>query len=260
MMNTISQIFERGKVLIPYVTAGDPDLETTAEIICSIDKAGADIIEVGIPFSDPQADGPVIQAAGQRALKKGASLKSILKMVGDLKGKVRAPLLLMGYYNPVLHYGKEAFIKDARQAGVSGVIIPDLPFDEDEEFYKELEKNNMTGILMVSPNSREDRLADIGKKCSGFVYCVSLLGITGDSRGPVSGLEEYIGRVRKHIGVPLALGFGIDSPEKAAKAALYADGVVVGSAIVKLVEQYSGTDRLLPEVSSFVSSLKKAIA
>jgi tryptophan synthase alpha chain len=258
-MNNISQIFERGKVLIPYVTAGDPDLDTTAEIISSIDKAGADIIEVGIPFSDPQADGPVIQAAGQRALKQGVCLKDILKMIAGLKGRVSAPLLLMGYYNPVLHYGKEAFIEDARQAGVSGVIIPDLPFDEDEKFYKELEKNNMTGILMVSPNSREDRLADIGKKCSGFVYCVSLLGITGDSRGPVAGIEEYLGRVRKHVRAPLALGFGIDSPEKAANAALYADGVVVGSAIVRLVEQYGGTDSLLPEVSRFVTSLKEAI-
>lgn len=259
-MKKIEQAFANGKVLIPYVTAGDPDLAVTAEVVTAADKAGAGIIEVGMPFSDPQADGPVIQAAGQRALKNGTNLKGILRMVSSLRGKVKAPILLMGYYNPIMHYGKEKFSDDAADAGVAGLIIPDLPFDEDEEFYQGLEERGMSGILMVAPNSRDDRLEEIGRHCSGFVYCVSLLGITGDSRGPAAGVSDYLARVRKHVNVPLALGFGIDGPEKAAAAASSADGVVVGSAIVKLVERYEGTDRLIPEVSSFISSLKKAIS
>ena len=259
-MEKIQQIFDSGKVLITFVTAGDPDLDTTARIIHAIDEAGADIIEVGMPFSDPQADGPVIQAAGQRALKKGTGPEGILTMISGLKGSIKAPLFLMGYYNPVMCYGRDKFIDDAFEAGVSGLIIPDLPFDEDEEFYAKLKEKEMAGILMVAPNSREERLEEIGRNCSGFVYCVSLLGITGDNRGPSAGIEDYMGRVRKYVKVPLALGFGIDGPEKAARAASVADGVVVGSALVKIVEKFGNTDRLIPEISSFVTGLKNAIS
>lgn len=259
-MSRLKEAFGNGKALIPFVTAGDPDLETTRSVALALEGAGADVIELGVPFSDPQADGPVIQAAGQRALKSGTTLAGVLDLARSLKGDVTVPLVLMGYYNPIMNYGQERFARDAAQAGIAGVIVPDLPFDEGEDFYRILEKEGVEGILMVAPNIGEERLAETGRRARGFVYCVSLLGITGQGSGLYDRMGDYIERVKKNVSVPLALGFGIDGPERASQVAPLVDGVVVGSAIVKLVERY-GHDRekLLTEVKTFVASLKKAI-
>jgi tryptophan synthase alpha chain len=259
-MRRLTEAFGSGKALVPFVTAGDPDLETTRSVVLALEEAGSDVIELGVPFSDPQADGPVIQAAGQRALKSGTTLAGVLELARSLKGVVKVPLVLMGYYNPIMNYGEERFAKDAAEAGVAGVIVPDLPYDEGEELYGILEKEGVEGILMVAPNSGEERLAETGRRARGFVYCVSLLGITGQGTGLYDRMGDYIERVRQHVSVPLALGFGIDGPEKAAQVAPIVDGVVVGSAIVKLVEKYGDdSEKLLAEVKSFVTSLKAAI-
>ena len=259
-MSKLEKVFENGKALVSFVTAGDPDLETTRSLVLSLEEAGCDLIELGVPFSDPQADGPIIQAAGQRALKAGTTLSKVLEVARSLKGEVKVPLVLMGYYNPLLTYGEERFARDAAEAGIAGVIVPDLPFDEGEEFYAILEKEGVDGILMVTPNTSEERLVETGKRARGFVYCVSLLGITGQESGLYKEMGKYIEGVRKYVSVPLALGFGIDGPEKASQVSPVVDGVVVGSAIVKLVEKYGhDKERLMEEVKAFTARIKTAI-
>lgn len=259
-MDLFGKAFRSGRALVPFVTAGDPDLETTRSLVLALEEADADIIELGVPFSDPQADGPVIQAAGQRALGTGTTLAKVLELARGLKGVVNTPLVLMGYYNPILNYGEACFARDAAEAGVSGVIVPDLPFDEGEKLYDILEREGIDGILMAAPNSTEERLKEMGRKARGFVYCVSLMGITGQESGPCDRMGDYIDRVRKHVSVPLVLGFGIDGPERAARVAPLVDGVVVGSAIVRLVEKYGhDRERLSVEVKAFVASIKEAI-
>ncbi len=259
-MNKIQNVFNKGKTLISFITAGDPDMETTRSLVLALEEAGSDIIELGVPFSDPQADGPVIQAAGQRALKAGANLSNVIELARSLKGQIETPLVLMGYYNPVMSYGEQRFARDASDAGISGVIVPDLPFDEGETFYDLLDKSGVNSILMVTPNTAEERLIETGKRARGFVYCVSMLGITGQEQGIYLQMEEYIERVREHVRTPLALGFGIDGPERIAQVIPLVDGAVVGSAIVKLVGKY-GQDRekLLKETKTFVKSLKDAV-
>ena len=260
MKSPLQEVFKKGKALIPYITAGDPSLEATASVVKVLEESGADIIEIGVPFSDPQADGPVIQASSARALERGTTLPKVLERVHTLRESVKVPLVLMGYFNPILSYGAKRFAGDAAKAGISGVIIPDLPFDEDPSFYQTLADEGIEGILMVAPNTSEKRLEDLGKHAAGFVYCVSLFGITGDNRGPVQNLAEYIGTVRKHINVPLAVGFGIDSPQKAAAAAAVADGVIVGSALVSMIERLgqdeAGRQR---EIRAFMEGLRAAI-
>jgi len=259
-MTRLGKVFENKKALIPFITAGDPDLDTTRSLVKLLEEAGADIIELGVPFSDPQADGPVIQAAGQRALKGGATLAKVIGLAGELQSEVSVPLVLMGYYNPIISYGEERFAREAAEAGIAGVIVPDLPYDEGEDFYGTLNSSGVDGILMVTPNTAEERLVETGKRARGFVYCVSMLGITGESKEFYGEIEKYISRVREHVSVPVALGFGIDGPEKASHAAPAVDGVVVGSAIVRLVEKYGrDRDRLLEEVKTFVTSINKAI-
>ncbi len=260
-MDLFGKAFGSGRALVSFVTAGDPDLEATRSLVLALEDAGTDIIELGVPFSDPQADGPVIQAAGQRALEVGTTLAKVLELVRELKGVVSTPLVLMGYYNPILNYGEERFARDAAEAGISGVIVPDLPFDEGEEFYGILERERIDGILMAAPNSTEERLTEMGRKARGFVYCVSLMGITGQESGPCDWMADYIDRVRKHVSVPLVLGFGIDGPERAAQVAPLVDGVVIGSAIVRLVEKYGhDRERLFGEVRTFAADLKKAVS
>ncbi len=259
-MSRLTDALTKGKGLVPFVTAGDPDMETTRSLVLALQESGADVIELGVPFSDPQADGPVIQAAGQRALKAGTTLAGVLELARSLKGEVTVPLVLMGYVNPVLNYGQERFARDAAEAGIAGVIVPDLPYDEGEAFFEILEREGVEGVLMVAPNIGEERLAETGRRARGFVYCVSLLGITGQGTGLHDRMGEYIARVRKHVSVPLALGFGIDGPDRAAQVAPLVDGVVVGSAIVKLVEKHGqDRERLIDEVKAFTSSLKTAI-
>ena len=259
-MSRLSQAFRGRKALLTYITAGDPDMAVTADRIACLDASGADVIELGVPFSDPQADGPVIQAAGQRALRGGATLAKILDLASSLRGKIRAPLVLMGYYNPILNYGEERFARAAAEAGIAGVIVPDLPFDEGEILYGALHRCSVDSVLMATPNAAPARLAEVGKRSRGFLYCVSLLGVTGAGRALHEGLGAYMARVRKVTDLPLALGFGIDSPEKARLCASLADGVVVGSALVRLAETHKDdAPRLLAETERVVASLRKAL-
>jgi tryptophan synthase alpha chain len=259
-MNGISQAFDGKKALITYITAGDPDLETTAFLLKLLDERGVDILEVGIPFSDPLADGPVIQQAGQRALKSGTTLKKLLAMLASLKEEVNAPLVLMGYMNSLMAYGLEAFAKDAAEAGVAGVIVPDLPFHQSEELAGQLRSRGVDFILMVTPNSTQERLSAIAEKASGFLYCVSLLGVTGNEEKGNAPVEEYIQRVRSCTKLPLALGFGVGTPERAKAAASVADGVIVGSALISLLEP-CGADRkqIEEKATEFIGSLRAAV-
>ncbi len=260
MTDRLQAAFSGGKALIPYITAGDPSMEVTGQLVQVLASSGADIVEIGVPFSDPQADGPVIQASSARALERGATLGKVLEVVRRVSGKVDVPLVLMGYFNPVLRYGPERFASEAAEAGVAGVIIPDLPFDEDPDFYRMLGSKGVQGVFMVAPNTAPARLEALGRQASGFVYCVSLYGITGDARGPVEHLGKYMETVKKRVNVPLAVGFGIDGPEKAAAAARHADGVVVGSALVRIIERFgSDQKRLEEETGSFMRSLREAI-
>lgn len=259
-MNGIAQAFDGKKALITYITAGDPDLDTTAFLLKLLDESGVDILEVGIPFSDPLADGPVIQQAGQRALKSGTTLKKLLAMLASLKGEIKAPLVLMGYMNSLLAYGLETFAKDAAEAGVAGVIVPDLPFHQSEELAGLLRARGVDFILMVTPNSTPERLKAIAEKASGFLYCVSLLGVTGAEEKGSEHLEEYLRRVRANTNLPLAVGFGVSTPQRAKTAAQVADGVIVGSALISALEP-CGADRKRLEATAteFIGALRAAV-
>jgi tryptophan synthase alpha chain len=266
----ISQAFSGGKALLSYIMAGDPDLETTKTILRTLDRAGADLLEVGIPFSDPLADGPVIQAAGIRALEQRVSTASVLELLRSLREELRAPRILMSYANPLLRYG-EGFAADAAAAGVAGVLIPDLPFSERGRFAAALSRQGIALLAMVAPNSSEERLREIGENAEGFLYCVSILGTTGNSGKLAAtvttgatgsgGLEDYLRRVRRFTKIPAVVGFGIDGPEQARRIAPHADGIVVGSALVRLVERF-GNDRpaLVAALEEFVRSVKSAMA
>ncbi len=256
-MSKIQQIFNNKKALITYITAGDPNLEATPEIILELNKVGVDIIEIGIPFSDPLADGPVIQEASQRALKNGTNLNKIFNTLENLKGKINTPLVLMGYYNSILNYGINKFIEDCSHTNVSGVIIPDLPFDEELEFYEKLKENHIDGILLVAPNTSEKRLQKISKYATGFLYCVSLMGVTGDSRGPVEYIRDYVQKIRKYIDIPIAIGFGIDTPEKVQNIIDYVDGIIIGSALIKIIDKNKGDkNKMFSEIQTFIRNLK----
>ena len=261
-MNEIEQTFNNNKktLLIPYLSAGDPDLEITKELIFKLDNNGADIIELGIPFSDPLADGPTIQKAGQRALQAGITLKKIITMAKQIAPDINSPLVLMGYYNNILQFGKQKFIQQIKNAGIKGVIIPDLPFEEDKQFYQQLKQNELAGILLAAPNTTEKRLKFLGQKSSGFLYCVSLLGVTGDKKGPYSRLENYIKRVRNNTLLPLGLGFGIDGPQKAKKVSPFVDGIIIGSAFINIIDKFQKQpQKMLNKVAEFSRSISGVI-
>jgi len=256
-MSKIQQIFKNNKALITYITAGDPDLETTKDIIFELNNDGVDIIEIGIPFSDPLADGPVIQEASQRALKNGVNLRKIFNTLESIKGRINTPLVLMGYYNSIFNYGEDKFIEDCKHTGISGVIIPDLPFDEEIEFYEKLKENGIDGILLVAPNTSEERLKEISSHATGFLYCVSLMGVTGDTRGPVEYINEYVQKIRKYVNIPLAIGFGIDTPEKVKLIINYVDGIIVGSALIKIIDKNKeNKNKMFEEIKTFIQNLK----
>ncbi|MFW5981891.1 MAG: tryptophan synthase subunit alpha [Halanaerobiaceae bacterium] len=246
----------RKKALMPFITAGDPDLNTTKDIIITLDRSGADIIEIGIPFSDPLADGPVIQAAGLRSLKSGTNLAKIFEVLKSIKNKVNCPYLLMGYYNPILNYGKERFVNDAIDAGVSGVIIPDLPYDQDIEFFNELINKDIIPVLMLTPVTAEKRLKEIASLCRAFIYCVSLLGTTGTASSALVDINKYLNNIRKYTDIPLALGFGIDGPEKVKEIINDTDGIIIGSALVKIIEEHGKNSLLLKAIETFIKDIK----
>jgi len=255
-MTDIKNAFAKGKALISFLTAGDPTLDTTEQLILAMEKAGADIIEIGIPFSDPVAEGPAIQGADMRALAAGATTDKIFEMVSHTKEKVHIPLVFMTYINPVFTYGTERFLQKCSECGISGLIIPDLPFEEKEEVLPACKKYGITLISMIAPTSHE-RIAKIAAQAEGFVYCVSSLGVTGVRSNITTNIDEMVTLVKKATNTPCAIGFGISTPQQAAAMAQSADGVIVGSAIVKLIAQY-GTNSVQP-VSDYVKSMKQSI-
>jgi tryptophan synthase alpha chain len=263
--NSIGSTFQRLKrtgntALITYVSAGDPDLTVTRELVLGMAANGADIIELGIPYSDPVADGPVIQQASLRALQNGVTSEAIFGMVAALRHETEIPLVLMAYYNSLLQFGIEQFIHTCAMVGVDGLIIPDLPLEESEELRQAGEANSIDIIMLVAPTTPDERIARIAAASRGFLYCVSVTGVTGMQNTLDSGLEGLLSRVRSQTDLPLAVGFGISTPTQAATIAKIADGVIVGSAVIKVIEQYLGSDKLVDKVSEFVKGLKVGMA
>ncbi|MGM0420613.1 MAG: tryptophan synthase subunit alpha [Bacillota bacterium] len=259
-MSEIRAKFIDNKPLITYISGGDPNLDLTARLIFKLQEEGADIIEIGIPFSDPLADGPVIQAASQRALQGGVTLKKLISKLGEIKAEVEVPLILMGYYNSILNYGEERFAVDIKKAGVAGVIIPDFPGDEKGEILTWLKKVDVDRILLVTPNTSEQRLEMIAGLSSGFLYAVAHLGITGEANKESPQLKSYLDRIREYSGdLPICLGFGIDTPEKAKRAGEYADGVIIGSALIQAIQMGEGAEDKLTKAGRFVNEIKRVL-
>ncbi len=258
---TLNRLKGQGeKGLIIYITAGDPNLKVTEALVCTIAKAGANIIELGIPFSDPLADGVTIQHASERALKVNTNIPKILSTIVRMREKTSIPLALMTYYNPIYAYGLERFVKESKVVGVDGFIVPDLPLEESEEFRNITEKKGLELVSFLTPASTSERIAAIVQKARGFIYCVSVLGVTGVRKEFSKEIAEMIEKIKSYTNKPLAIGFGISNPEQVREAAKYADAVIVGSAIVKLIENYRGDlPTLLLQITNFVKSLKEVL-
>ena len=255
-MSNIHKAFENGKAFIPFITCGDPDLETTAACVRAMVENGAGLIELGIPFSDPTAEGPVIQAANLRALTGGVTTDRIFDLVRDLRRDVAVPMVFMTYANVVFSYGAERFISTCRDIGIDGLILPDLPFEEKGEFLPLCRQYGVDLISLVAPTSA-DRIAMIAREAEGFLYIVSSLGVTGTRSEITTDLASIVKVVRANTSIPCAIGFGISTPEQAAKMASYSDGAIVGSAIIKLLAQY-GKDA--PEhVGAYVRAMTEAL-
>ncbi len=256
-MSKIHKAFEKGKAFIAFLTCGDPDLETTAAAVRAAAKGGADLIELGIPFSDPTAEGPVIQGANLRALKGGVTTDKVFQLVGELRKDVTIPLVFMTYANVIYSYGAERFLSNCAEAGIDGLILPDLPFEEKEEFLAPCRKYGVDLISMIAPTSAS-RVAMIAREAEGFLYLVSSLGVTGERSEISTDLAAIVKTVRENTAIPCAVGFGISTPEQARAMAALSDGAIVGSAIVRIVEEYG---KEAPErVGRYVRAMKAAIA
>ncbi len=242
--------------LVCFVTVGDPDIDTTRRIVLELDRAGADVVELGIPFSDPIADGPSIQAASMRALERGVNVSSVLELVRAIRKDSDVPITLMTYYNPIRQYGLERFARDASDAGADAVIVTDLTPEESGAWKSAAEAHKMDTIFLLAPTSTDSRIEKVVELASGFVYCVSRTGVTGAQSSLAEGIEGLVERIRARSPLPVAVGFGISSPEHVAEVCSYADAAVVGSALVNLIADKAGTDDLLGEVNRFVSALK----
>ncbi len=261
-MSRIERVFEKLKnkraAFIPFVVAGDPDLKTSESLVLKMAECGADIIELGVPFSDPLADGPTIQTASQRALKMGVHLKAIFRMAERLKG-TSTPLVLMTYFNPVLQYNLRSFAEDCQRNGVDGVIIPDLPPEEAGPWIQQAHSFNVDTVFLIAPTSSTERIRLAGRCSQGFIYYVSVTGVTGTRGKLPKGLERTVKQIKKYSRKPLAVGFGISTPEQAKEVSRIADGVIVGSAIVKQIEENLKRPDLVTKVGDFVSSLAGAL-
>ena len=255
-MSNIAKAFDHGKAFIPFVTCGDPSLETTKELVLAMERAGADLIELGIPFSDPTAEGPVIQGANIRALSGGVTTDKIFDMVRQLRQTVKVPMVFMTYANVVFSYGAERFISTCRDIGIDGLILPDIPFEEKDEFDSICKKYGLDLMSLIAPTSKE-RIRTIAREANGFVYCVSSLGVTGVRSSIGTDIRAMVSLVKSEKDIPCAVGFGIATPEQAAAMSQAADGVIVGSAIVKLCAKY-GRD-CVPYVEEYVRSMKQAV-
>lgn len=255
-MSRIQEAFQKKKAFIPFITCGDPDIETTEKLVYAMEEAGASIIELGIPFSDPTAEGPVIQAASVRALSGGVTADKVFEMVERIRSNTRIPLVFMTYANVVFSYGTERFVRRAAEAGMDGLILPDVPFEEKEEFDIPCREHGLELISLIAPTSRE-RIRMIARQASGFVYCVSSLGVTGTRDSISTDVAGMVRLVKEEKDIPCAVGFGISTPEQAAQMAGVCDGVIVGSAIVKLCGQYKKD--CVPYVAEYVKKMTEAV-
>jgi tryptophan synthase alpha chain len=251
---------ERRKGFIAYLTAGDPDPARTPAMVEALERGGADLIELGVPFSDPIADGPVIQRAGDRAIKAGTSLRKVLEIACHIRRRSQVPLLLFTYLNPILRYGLDELARDAAAAGIDGCLLTDVSVEEAREYVDAMRRHSLDTVFLAAPTSTDHRLRLVAEYSSGFVYLVSRTGVTGERDSLSSMAALLVERVRRVTDLPLALGFGISRPEHVVDAARHTEAVVVGSAIVRLIEQHGGSSALEGELESFVRALKKGIA
>ncbi len=247
------------KGLIAYVMAGDPNLAESGKIILEVEKAGADLIEIGVPFSDPIADGPTIQKASERALAKGVNVRNVLDLVTDLRRQTKVPLILMSYCNPLYAFGIERFFKEARRAGVDGLIVPDLPPEEARDFILQSRKTGIDHIFLAAPTTPQERLEKIIKVVSGFLYYVPLTGVTGSELKGKETISERIRQIKSQTEKPVAVGFGVSNPEEARELGSEADAVIVGSALVRIIETAKSDPTYLTRLSTFVRSLKQVL-
>ncbi len=264
MTGRIEQTFKelntkKEKALVAYITAGDPSLEKTAEIILGLANAGVDILEIGVPFSDPVADGPVIQAAARRSLERGTDMTGILDMIESLRDRTSIPIVLFGYYNPIFAYGPEQFAKRAKDAGVDGILVVDLPPEESTELRKHTDRVDIDFISLVTPTTSADRIRMIAEDATGFLYYVSITGVTGTAKPLASRVGENIATIRSITHMPVVAGFGISTPEQAAEIAPLADGIVIGSAIVGLIEENRQRNNMVTIVSRYAKNIKTVI-
>lgn len=255
-MSNIAKAFENGKAFIPFVTCGDPSLDVTEKIVYAMVEAGADLIELGIPFSDPTAEGPVIQGANLRALSGGVTTDKVFDLVRKIRTKTDVPMVFMTYANVVFSYGSERFISTCSEIGIDGLILPDIPYEEKDEFDGICKQYGLDLVSLIAPTSH-DRISMIASDANGFVYCVSSLGVTGTRSEITTDIGAMVELVKKAKDIPCAVGFGISTPEQARQMAAKADGVIVGSAIVKLCAQYG--EECVPYVRDYVKSMKDAI-
>ena len=253
------KILNGKKALVAFFTAGDPDLSASKDIFSVIEKAGADIIELGVPFSDPLADGPVIQASAHRSLQNGTTLGKIIELVKDIRSQSQLPIVLMSSFNPVFVYGQAKFVEDAVNAGADGVILPDLPPEEAGKFLGFANAKSLDTIFLLAPTSTPDRIQMVGEASKGFIYYVSLTGTTGTKEALAKNLEEKVSAIKNEVKLPVLVGFGISGPEQAKEAGQCSDGVIIGSAIVKLIESHSDPVERDKKITEFISSIKTAL-
>jgi len=246
--------------LIPFLTAGDPDLPTTGRLLHTLAEQGADLIELGMPFSDPMADGPTIQAASERSLAAGTTLKKVLQLVGEFRRESQVPLVLMGYYNPIFRYGAERFVHDAAAAGVDGVLLVDLPPEEAGEVSGLLQAAGIAMITLLAPTTPPERMRRLAQAAQGYLYYVSMTGVTGAAQITPETIRAAVEELKKMTRVPVGVGFGITTVAEAKAVGEFADGVVVGSALVKIIAEYGQSEELLPRVGQFVAALKQGLA
>lgn len=246
------------KAFIPYITAGDPSLKATQSLVIALEKAGADLIELGVPFSDPIADGPVIQRATERALKNGVTLRQVLELVGEIRKESEIPLILFSYYNPLLNYGLEALARDALRAGLDGVLASDLTVEESSQFRGTIQNAGLNSIFLVAPTSSEARMKRIAQASTGFLYAVSRTGVTGETRELASELGGFLRILKSHTALPIAAGFGISKPEHLHTVWELADGAIVGSALVRAIEENMGRSDFVERISGFARWLRSS--
>lgn len=250
---------KKERALIVYLTAGDPSLDVTGELIPALEQAGADILEIGVPFSDPTADGPVIQEASQRSLKAGTTLQGVLDLVCDVRKDSEIPIVLFGYFNPIFAYGVKKFAHAAKKAGVDGILVVDLPYEEAGELRVYTDAAGIDFISLVAPTTDPQRLAKIAAGATGFLYYISITGITGTAAPKIENIKKEVGKIRKMTGFPIAVGFGISKPTQAREIGHFADGVVIGSAVVRLIHENKDSRDLVKIVSGYISEIKKAM-